>query len=709
MDRLMKQSFFVFGIVLIALLAVSCEKSAPVAVKTDSSILSMLNAPFDPSRVIDIKDRVSRVESPSFSVEAGIGPDTRTTLSMNKEQTSASVLWSKGDSYETLSLSDWANENMYYAKFTTQQSGSKSARFTKSQGTCKGPSYCFYPEYTALSYYPMYDDDDNFLDLLWLFGMTLPHEQTAVAGGVENGTLLSYAYIESEKESPLFQNIPALIRFRLSGSLVGSVKQVTLQGGGTLTGDFIFIDDFEGNPVIIPGYNFEEDLTYNSAVLKGSFTANKDYYFAVLPGTFPRMTITVSDGDKQYTTKMASGEITCRQGRITDLGTISIGSAFSSEDVTDPVTQYMQATKGKKPVSLAIIPEGFKKNELTQYEALAQSAMDAFFATEPFKTYKDYFNVWILKAASMDSGASVTDGEGTVVTYKNTRFGAGWGAGEDEYDDMYAETGEVYSFVAKNCPDIVNGTHTISEVPILMIINDNRYGGICYSTSTGEGFAMCPYINGGGPLSWEYHEYEASSNEVPEGGYREVSSAEMVRDGLVTTGDWRNTVIHEFGGHCFGRLLDEYWYNWYDDELEEMEEHSLDVPYGLNISATYDNTPWQADLLSRKETLVAKDPNYGRIGSFQGGDNSIYNRWRSERISCMIDNRFYFSAWQRELLVKRIMSLAGETFDLDDFLAKDVTLDPVRDATSPKPKSAVALPVKLYPPFAKPVMIDVKR
>ena len=44
----------------------------------------------------------------------------------------------------------------------------------------------------------------------------------------------------------------------------------------------------------------------------------------------------------------------------------------------------------------------------------------------------------------------------------------------------------------------------------------------------------------------------------------------------------------------------------------------------------------------------------------------------------MIDNRPYYSTWQRILIVRRIMTKAGETFDMDDFIAKDVTVDPIR-------------------------------
>ena len=150
------------------------------------------------------------------------------------------------------------------------------------------------------------------------------------------------------------------------------------------------------------------------------------------------------------------------------------------------------------------------------------------------------------------------------------------------------------------------------------------------------------------------------------------------------TGDWRNTLVHEFGGHCFSRLGDEYWYT--DSSLgpvSEMSEHSWPVPFSLNLSASSTNPGWMADLLGDdlqvKPSLVDRNPLYSRIGIYQGGDVSPFYRWRSEKISCMIDNRFYFSTWQRIIIVKRIMSLSNSAFDIDSFWAKDVPTDPLRD------------------------------
>ena len=132
-----------------------------------------------------------------------------------------------------------------------------------------------------------------------------------------------------------------------------------------------------------------------------------------------------------------------------------------------------------------------------------------------------------------------------------------------------------------------------------------------------------------------------------------------------------------------------------------MNGHDWTVPFGLNVSASYSSVGWQ-ELLDLQTTWAATDAHYNRMGKYQGGDTYMLNRWRSEQISCMIDNRFYFSTFQRELIVKRIMSLAGDTFTLDSFKSKEVTTDPVRDMISSsvmgKGDPVAPRPMPLLPP-----------
>lgn len=67
----------------------------------------------------------------------------------------------------------------------------------------------------------------------------------------------------------------------------------------------------------------------------------------------------------------------------------------------------------------------------------------------------------------------------------------------------------------------------------------------------------------------------------------------------------------------------------------------------------------------------------------------------------MIDNRFYFNAPSRELIVKRIKSLAGETYSWNEFLAKDVNVD-----NTPAVTGIQAASIQIMPPTAPPMLID---
>jgi hypothetical protein len=258
---------------------------------------------------------------------------------------------------------------------------------------------------------------------------------------------------------------------------------------------------------------------------------------------------------------------------------------------------------------------------------------------------------------------------------------------------MRADAATVFDFVSEKCPDIVNGIHSIDEVPILMIINDERYGGICTLYGDGRGYGMVPYTGHGSGLAWSLPGVIATTDDplptpvtdaVMQQYSRDRTQEDLDEVGGYNYGDWRNTLVHEFGGHCFARLGDEYWLGvGYDPN--PIGGHTWPVLYSLNVASDPAAVPWQAELMDRLESLVARDARYGRIGIFQGGGgNVLFGRWRSEKISCMIDNRFYFSAWQRYLIAQRIYTLSGDidSFNFNDWLAKDVTLDPVRDVTS---------------------------
>ena len=660
----MTRYHWLLAVALVALAA--CEKSSVEPVSPET-------VPEDPTPWL-LKERTDRKVTGltgHYTALADFG-QTRTSIEMNDAGTHAATVWSAGDSFEMYAYVA-SSDDLYYSVFTTAEGG-ESANFSYNYGLPEGvPYHAVYPEIYKYTYY----------EETLLLGLPVPAVQTAVPGGFEDGLAIAYASATDLESTLHFQSLVSLVRFRMSGSLVSQVKTVTIKGTSPLAGDAIIVPDGEGSAELTQSISFEGDEHSRTVTLSGNFVAGQDYYFVVVPGSQSGFQMIFADDAGHSTTKVAPA-YTFPRSKICDFGVMDLGDAFTDDVVDYSPIQYMTATAGApKPVTIAVIPDGFTASEMASYEMLAKSGIDALMNTEPFKSYKEYFNVWILRVPSNESGANITDGNGNIVTARDCYFGSKWGDGV--YSDMVADGSEVYRFVKQNCPDIVNGKHTIEEVPVLMIINDSRYGGICHYSSNGQGYCMAPFSRNGGGLYWAYPDVEAPSMTATPPTVREVTEEEREEMGY-NIGNWLNTLVHEYGGHCFSRLTDEYWYEDSKAAVSSISSHQWTVPYGLNISATYSNPVWKSALLGDdlqvKPSLLSKDARYGRIGVYQGGQVSVFNRWRSERISCMIDNRFYFSTWQRMLIVKRIMTLSGSAFDETSFWQKDVPTDPVRESGS---------------------------
>ena len=619
------------------------------------------------------------VEEPVYEVVAtweGGEPITRSRLVPGEESTG--VVWTRNDSFTMVGY----NDGISVAYFSTTNDGTSTATFT-TKNSLEGysPTYSLYPRSTARYQYVGGE--------VCLIAPVQP-TQKARAGGVEEGVNIASAYSTYWLDNIYFKNVLTYVRFKLTGAAVSSLVSVSFDAGKTVTGD-ITIRWVDGNPVASLDKYWNPVMAERSTVvtLEGPFKAGKDYFIAMMPATLNGFNFIFKDKEGRTMTKHSSKDVTFARSNSYDFGTIDIGDQLVTEEDDVEVTKYMARTKGNKPVDLCVISEGFTQEELSQFQPLAKSAVDYLFGTEPFKSYKDYFNVYFMSVASKDSGASITDGGGTIVTSRDTYFKSRWG--ESSFTDMVADDDKVYSFVSQWCPEIADGTLKIQDVPILMLINDSRYAGLTRTAADGKGYSMVPYARDADgnvlTLMWNYPQMVPKTDaplanaNAAYNSWMMVTNAIQQEIGGYSYGDWRNVVAHELGGHCFARLGDEYWRS-YTYTINPIASHSWEVPFGLNIATDYENVSWQADLLDRKAALEAQDPHYGRLGKFQGGDDYMFGRWRAERVSSMTDNRRYFSAWQRLLIVKRILEKAGETFSLDAFLANDVTTDPMRDETS---------------------------
>ena len=674
-----------------ALAVLSCSKEAPVTVpETEISV-------YDPWAVVPLDCPELQGGEP-HTVIAGFA--TRTHLDMNEAGTRASVVWSPNDSFRM--FNQLASGGFYSSYYTTAQGG-ENAVFTGSVNGEVYKLYAIYPDAFAVSRHNVSGQDYT------IFGITIPMTQTATAGSVAEGANVSYATPSTKDGHFSFRNLVSLIKFRLSGDIVSSVRSVTFRGMSEIVGDFVIYEP-NGEPEILTSLYFtSHNERSTSAVLEGTFLPDTDYYIAIAPCSQSRFSMVFANEDgSESTTLSCSSNMVFNRSDISDFGTIDLGNAFTDDLASQAPVQYKTASAGApKAVSIVVIPDGYTADELSRFTLEdAPAAMDALFSTEPYKSYAQYFNVWILPVPSNESGANITDGNGNIVTPRDCYFGSKWGA--DSYNDLSADASLVFSFVSERCPDIKDGSHVIDEVPVLILINDNRYGGMAHNYSNGKTYCQVPLVQG--PLNWAFPKYHAVSATATPPNYVETTNAERNEMGR-NSGTWWNTVVHEFGGHSFGRLGDEYWGTSYITSTSGISSHNWSVPYALNVSGAFSPTPW--DLLLDggvvKESLTDLDARYGRIGVFQGASNSMFYRWRSEIISCMIDNRFYFSAWQRYLIVQRIRTLAGLTapLTLEEFLSHDDPTDPLRD-TPPTHVIGLsdAIPPRTMPMLPPPVLID---
>ena len=634
------------------------------------------------------------------------GAGTKTDFQMNAAGTFGKILWTSGDKFQMFGLLD--NGNYYKTDYTTSVSTpSASATFTASKTIPSTVDKCYslHPYFSYTVPVSMNIGEPN---PVLGFCISLPAAQQATAGKPDPATHRSYAWSTQPTQDVKFKNTCALVKFRLSGAAVSDLASITLQTNSHLAGDacITHLDQDEPKVWQLSGSFHEKAST--SVTLNGPFQRDTDYYIATYPQQLSGgMNLIFKDKDSQTSSKSTFSSVSLRRSRILDLGLLAVTAPGDDPDVV----VWNKGHAGKTP-TLCILAEGFTAAQQNMFTTLASSAMQKFFDTEPYKSYKDYFNVYFIKAVSKQSGASETDGNGNITKKVDTFFNTRWGT--DSYGDMMCDEAKVKSYVSAKCPAILSGNNQLQDVTVILLVNDPRYGGRCINYSDGFAIAMVPYTYNGETMKWSYADTEAFSVNATYPNSRIVTTVEKNEMGI-STGDWRNTLLHEGGGHGFGRMMDEYWYGSSTAPSSEFSPHSWPVPYGLNITGDISSTSttyfWKKFI--NNSTLMGIDSRYGRIGTFQGGGVYMFGAWRSEKISCMNDNRQYFSFWQRVLIVKRIKDIAGEEFKDDDFLVRDVTLDPVRDGASNAPALRSGHRedldnIPLMPPLPPPLLIDTR-
>ena len=285
------------------------------------------------------------------------------------------------------------------------------------------------------------------------------------------------------------------------------------------------------------------------------------------------------------------------------------------------------ATKGNNGgINIVFIGDGYDANDIAsgQYLKDMQDGMKYFFDIEPYKTYRDYFNVLTAFALSTESGV------GTVNTIRYNRFNTTFTGGvglKCDYDEMF-------SYVLQN-PRV--NTSNLCQTLIVVIPNSTDYGGITQMWEDGSAIAFCPKSTYGYPF------------------------------------DSRGVMQHEAGGHGFGKLGDEYIYhNAFIDACGCTCCGHVDAVLGAQALGWYQNISITGKMHQVPWSHLIFDSRYSDIVDiFEGA--FMHNRgvFRSEQNSCMNNDIPYYSTISREAIVKRIKAYAGEEYSYEDFVKND--------------------------------------
>lgn len=302
-------------------------------------------------------------------------------------------------------------------------------------------------------------------------------------------------------------------------------------------------------------------------------------------------------------------------------------SQYGYEYGEDEWITLQKATKGNNGgINIVLLGDGFNAKDIASGKYLndIKQEVEYFFGIEPYKTYRDYFNVYTAIPLSTESGV------GTVNTIRYNRFNTTFTGGVG----LKADYDEVFDY-ALGAPTVNKGN--LNQTLIIMVPNSTDYGGICQMWEDGSAIAFCPQSTYGYPL------------------------------------DTRGVIQHEAGGHGFGKLGDEYIYhNAFIDFCDCTCCGHVFEFNGAKSLGWYDNLELTGKMHSVGWSHLIFDDRYSDIVDiYEGGYKHNRGVFRSEPNSCMNNDIPYYSTISRESIVKRIKAYAGETYSFEDFVKND--------------------------------------
>lgn len=308
---------------------------------------------------------------------------------------------------------------------------------------------------------------------------------------------------------------------------------------------------------------------------------------------------------------------------------------YSTDFSKDKEVKMLNSATAGRGINIVIMGEAYSDRLISDgtYEHDMKAAMEQIFSVEPFKSFKNLFNVYMVTAVSENEIV----GENTALRYDRN----GW----DNPDALERDDIALYEYISQAVGQGELGIYLNKNVTTFIVVNK-------YSSA---GVAM---VRGGGGTDDEYYDYPAKLSGV--------AFAEKSTD----SENYRYTVCHEFG-HAFAGLHDEYiekegeMETWESDTKKYYQSH-----FGWWSNISFTSNPAQVGWKRFLEAGSGYDES--EVSIIEG---ALYQKgiWKSVDES-MMNAGGEFSVPAREAIYKKIHKVAyGEEwqYSFDDFVAWD--------------------------------------
>jgi hypothetical protein len=297
-------------------------------------------------------------------------------------------------------------------------------------------------------------------------------------------------------------------------------------------------------------------------------------------------------------------------------------------DELDGIVTVIQTHTEGVGIPVVFMGDAFSHDQVEDgtYDDLMQKASQALFSIEPYATFRNMFDIYTVSVVS----EYYEDFEIAGSTALGTYFGNGAYVNGDHV--------KCREYALKAVPENI-----IDDVLVVILMNREVHAGRCYMQQ----------INTIGD------EDPDALDDCSHGialAYLALGADEA---------DFTGLVRHEAGGHGFGRLADEYYY----EGTGVIPRYVVDNYKSLQ---TLTHAYMNVDFTGNPEEVLWKgflqDERYQAegLGVFEGACTYEAGAWRPSPTSIMVDNEGCFNAPSREAIYYRIHKLAyGREWEYD--------------------------------------------